>query len=127
MIFYPLKTLINAGLKEILLITNKKDIAAYKLLLENGSQFDVSIEYEIQDKPEGIAQAFEISEKWLNKSKCVLILGDNLFLAGNTSEKLKVAMNNNKGATIFGYKVKDPSRYGVVKFNENLEVINIIE
>ena len=127
MIFYPLKTLINAGLKEILLITNKEDIAAYKLLLENGSKFDVSIEYEIQEKPEGIAQAFEIGKKWLNKSKCALILGDNLFLAGNTSEKLKVAMNNNKGATIFGYKVKDPSRYGVVKFNENLEVINIIE
>ena len=127
MIFYPLYTLVNSGIKNILIITNPEYVETYKRLLGNGDNLKVNISYEIQLEPKGIAQAFQIAEKWLKKSPSVLILGDNLFLAGDISEKLKNAFLNRKGATIFGYKVNDPSRYGVVDFNEKNEVISIEE
>ena len=127
MIFYPLYTLVNSGIKNILIITNPEYVETYKRLLGNGDNLKVNISYEIQLEPKGIAQAFQIAEKWLKKSPSVLILGDNLFLAGDISEKLKNALLNRKGATIFGYKVNDPSRYGVVDFNEKNEVISIEE
>ena len=127
MIFYPLYTLVNSGIKNILIITNPEYVETYKRLLGNGDNLKVNISYEIQLEPKGIAHAFQIAEKWLKKSPSVLILGDNLFLAGDISEKLKNAFLNRKGATIFGYKVNDPSRYGVVDFNEKNEVISIEE
>lgn len=127
MIFYPLYTLINSGIKEILIITNPENVKTYDKLLGNGDDFEIKINYEVQVKPKGIAQAFHIAEPWLDNSPSVLILGDNLFLAGDISEKLKKAFLNKKGATIFGYKVNDPSRYGVVDFNQNKEVLSIEE
>ncbi|MDA8893308.1 sugar phosphate nucleotidyltransferase [Hyphomicrobiales bacterium] len=127
MIFYPLYTLINAGIDEVLIITNPENLNIYKDLLNDGEDFGVKIRYAIQEKPEGIAQAFIISEDWLDGSPCVLILGDNLFLAGNTSDKLRSALLNQVGAKIFGFKVSDPSRYGVVLFDKNNKVLNIEE
>ncbi len=104
MIFYPLYTLVNSGIKNILIITNPEYVETYKRLLGNGDNLKVNISYEIQLEPKGIAHAFQIAEKWLKKSPSVLILGDNLFLAGDISEKLKNAFLNRKGATIFGKK-----------------------
>ena len=127
MVYYPLQTLTNAGLKEILLITNPENLDLYKSLLGQGEDFNVSISYEIQNEPKGIAQAIQIAQDWLAGSNCVLVLGDNLFLAGDTSKKLEIAMQKNKGAYIFGYKVNDPSRYGVVLFDDNKSVVNIEE
>jgi len=119
MIFYPLYTLLNSGIKDILIITNPENVKIYEKLLGNGDSFEVNISYEAQLKPQGIAQAFQIAESWLNNSPSALILGDNLFLAGDISKKLKNAFQSKKGATIFAYQVNDPSRYGVVDFNKD--------
>lgn len=127
MILYPLNTLVRAGIKDLLVITNKKYQRNYIDLLNDGREFGVNIEFLIQDKPEGIAQAFDIARKWIANSPTVLILGDNLFLAGNTSEILKKSMKKNKGATIFGYKVNEPNRYGVVNFDNKNNIIGIEE
>tara|TARA_Y100001935_G_C17311322_1_gene516531 strand:+ start:7351 stop:8112 length:762 start_codon:yes stop_codon:yes gene_type:complete len=127
MIYYPLKTLINAGIKDFLIISNPENINNYKNLLEDGSQFNVKLSYEIQQKPEGIAQVFHIGKDWLNNNPVVLILGDNLFLGGDTSNQIKSSLLENTGATIFGYKVKDPSRYGVVEFDKDKNVLSIEE
>lgn len=127
MIFYPLYTLINSGIEEVLIITNPENLDIYQRLLGNGDNFKVKINYKMQKQPKGIAQAFQIAESWLNNSPSVLILGDNLFLAGDISEKLKNSFSNKRGATIFGYEVDDPSRYGVVDFNKDNEVISIEE
>jgi glucose-1-phosphate thymidylyltransferase len=127
MIYYPLKTLVNAGIKDILIISNPENINNYKTLLENGKEFNVSITYKVQEKPKGIAQAFEIGKNWLNNCPVVLILGDNLFLGGNTSQQIKVSLKENVGATIFGYEVNDPSRYGVVDFDSDNNVLHIEE
>ena len=127
MIFYPLKTLIKAGIKEILLITTEKQQNNYMNLLGKGEDFGIAIDYIVQNKPDGIAQAFDISREWLSTSPCVLILGDNLFLGGNVSELLVASMKKNRGSTIFGYKVKDSSRYGVVTLDKNNQVIGIEE
>ena len=126
MIYYPLTTLMLAGVSEILIIVNEFDLSNFKRLLGDGSQFGMSIEYCIQEKPKGIADAFRIGKDFLNSSKSILILGDNIFYGGGLSSQLQIA-NSNKGATIFGYFVKDPQRYGVIEFDENSKVINIEE
>ncbi len=127
MVYYPLKILIKAGIKEFLVISNPENIDYYKILLEDGSQFNVKINYETQQKPEGIAQAFKIGKDWLNNDPVVLILGDNLFLGGDISNQIRASLLKNSGATIFGYKVKDPSRYGVVNLDSDNNVLNIEE
>jgi len=127
MIYYPLSTLINAGIKDIMIITTKDDQHLFKRLLNNGSDFGVSINYEIQDEPNGIAEAFLISEKWLGDSNSVLILGDNLFFGPSINSIIRNAIDNNIGSTIFGYKVKDPSRFGVIEFDNDKKVISIEE
>lgn len=127
MIFYPLYTLINSGIEEVLIITNPENLSIYERLIGNGDNFKVRINYKVQKEPKGIAQAFQIAESWLNNSPSVLILGDNLFLAGDISEKLKNSFSNKKGATIFGYEVDDASRYGVVDFNKDNQVVSIEE
>tara|TARA_S200000501_G_scaffold188839_1_gene177621 strand:+ start:18197 stop:18958 length:762 start_codon:yes stop_codon:yes gene_type:complete len=127
MIYYPLKTLINAGIKDFLVISNPENINNYKILLEDGDQFNIKISYEIQPRPEGIAQAFQIGKDWLNNNPVVLVLGDNLFLGGDTSNLIRSSMLENNGATIFGYKVKDPSRYGVIEFDEHHNILSIEE
>jgi glucose-1-phosphate thymidylyltransferase len=128
MIYYPLSTLMLAGIKEILIITTPEDNIAFKKLLGNGNQWGIKIDYMIQTKPEGIAQAFLLAEDYLSGMPACLILGDNIFYAEGLSKKLQNATKQIKGATIFGYYVNDPDRYGVVKFDRmNKTVIDIVE
>ncbi len=127
MIYYPLTTLMMAGVKEILIICRKDHLSSFKKLLGNGHSWGLSIEYACQKKPEGIAQAFLIAEEFLKNSSCVLILGDNLFYGNNLISQLQNASKNDQGATLFVYPVSDPWRYGVVNFNKKNEAISIEE
>ncbi len=127
MIYYPLTTLMMAGVKEILIICRKDHLSSFKKLLGNGHSWGLSIEYACQKKPEGIAQAFLIAEEFLENSSCVLILGDNLFYGNNLISQLQNASKNDQGATLFVYPVSDPWRYGVVNFNKKNEAISIEE
>ncbi len=126
MIYYPLSSLMLAGIKEILIITTPDDIDKFKKLMGDGSQFGINLKYIIQSKPEGIAQAFILGEDFIKESNIALVLGDNLFYGKNFIELMKSA-NKKEEPTIFAYPVSDPGRYGVVEFNENKKVINIEE
>ena len=126
MIFYPLSTLMLAGIKDILIITTEEDFKIFKSCLGNGDNFGVKISYEIQPKPEGIAQAFIIGEKFIGNSPVALILGDNIFYGEGISSLLKSA-NKKKNSSIFAYQVSDPERYGVVEFSKDGKVIGIQE
>jgi glucose-1-phosphate thymidylyltransferase len=127
MIFYPLSTLMLAGIKEFLVITAPEHINSFKSLLGNGDQLGISIEYEIQPKPEGIAQAFLLAETFLDGSPVALILGDNLFHGNDLISLLKTADEKKSGATIFAYPVSDPMRYGVVNLTKEGSPISIEE
>ena len=127
MIYYPLSILINSGIDDIMIISTPDDKYLFQRLLGDGDQWGVKISYSVQDKPQGIAQAFLISESWLNKSSCLLILGDNLFFGPSINNLIKEAIDKNTGATIFGYKVNDPERFGVIEFDEDKSVISIEE
>lgn len=127
MIYYPLTTLMLAGIREILIISTPHDMPRFKQLLSDGSQWGISIEYSSQNKPDGIAQAFLIGEKFINNQNTCLILGDNLFHGQNFEEYLKKAKKRNKGATIFSYPVKDPTRYGVIQCDQLGKAISIEE
>jgi len=127
MIYYPISTLMSASIREILVICNPCDIEIYKNLLGDGSDLGISISYETQKEPEGIAQAFLIAEKFIGNSNCVLILGDNLFYGNNLCQELISASGDEMNATIFAYPVVDPERYGVVQFDKNFKVKNIQE
>ena len=127
MIYYPLSTLMLAGIKDILIITTPYDKESFIKLLGNGSQFGINISYEIQEKPEGIAQAFLIAEDFINNSKIALILGDNLFYGDSFVKKLQKNYLLNEGASIFAYSVVNPERYGVVEFDSNGRAYNIEE
>jgi len=126
MIFYPLSTLMLAGIKDILVITTKEDLKIFTSFLGNGDNYGVKISYAIQPKPEGIAQAFIIGEKFIGNSPVALILGDNIFYGEGISSLLKSA-NKKKISSIFAYQVSDPERYGVVEFSKDGEVIGIQE
>ncbi len=126
MIFYSLSVLMLAGIKDILLISDPINIGVYQKLLGDGSNLNIKIEYKIQEEPRGLADAFILGEKFINSSDVALILGDNLFYGSNLSQILKKA-DLNSGATIFGYHVSDPERFGVVEFNKNHKAINIEE
>ena len=119
MIYYPLTTLMLAGIKDILIITTPNDKEQYIRLLGDGSQLGINITFETQEKPEGIAQAFLIGKNFINKSNVMLILGDNLFHGDKFSDEMKTYSNIREGASIFVYKVSDPERYGVVEFGED--------
>ena len=127
MIYYPLSVLMLSDIKNILIITTSYDLPQYKKLLGNGSFLGITIKYEVQEKPEGLAQAFIIGESFIGKDNVALILGDNIFYGQNFSKILIDAIKKNDGATIFGYRVLDPERYGVVEINKNNEVISIAE
>ena len=126
MIFYPLSTLMLAGIKDILVITTKEDLKIFTSFLGDGDNYGVKISYEIQPKPEGIAQAFIIGEKFIGNSPVALILGDNIFYGEGISSLLKSA-NEKKTSSIFAYQVSDPERYGVVEFSKDGKVIGIQE
>tara|TARA_B000000475_G_scaffold269363_1_gene263212 strand:+ start:3093 stop:3986 length:894 start_codon:yes stop_codon:yes gene_type:complete len=128
MIYYALSTLMLAGIKDILIILKASDLNIFKNLLGNGSLLGINIEYKIQKKPNGIAEALILGEKFLNGSPSALILGDNLFYGGNLEEILNnISENDSEGATIFAYQVNNPEQYGVIKFDKKGEPIKIYE
>jgi glucose-1-phosphate thymidylyltransferase len=126
LIYYPLGTLFLAGIRDILIITTPEDLSSFQRLLGNGAQFGVSIKYEVQMKPNGLAEAFLIGEKFIDHDNVALILGDNIFHGVGLGQQLKM-IDFNSGATIFAYRVSDPERYGVVEFSPNGNVISIEE
>lgn len=127
MIYYPISTLMLSGIREILIITTPQDQGLFENLLRDGSQWGVSFEYAVQPRPEGLAQAFIIGEDFVGDSPVTLILGDNIFYAEGFSERLQKIAGQDSGATVFGYYVKDPQRYGVVRFDRNRKALEIEE
>jgi glucose-1-phosphate thymidylyltransferase len=127
MVYYPISVLMLAGIKEILVISTPDDMSGYQRLLGDGSDFGVEIEYAIQPSPDGLAQAFLIGEDFVGDSNVALVLGDNIFYGQNFTENLKSATSKENGATIFGYHVKDPERFGVVDFDTDGNVTSIEE
>ena len=119
MIYYPLTTLMFAGIKDILIITTENDLSRFKSILYDGSQWGINISYEIQENPNGVAEAFIIGSNFINNSPCALILGDNIFHGTGFAELLFQAANLKTGATAFAYNVNDPENYGIVKFDKN--------
>ena len=127
MIYYPLSTLMLAGIREILIISTEIDIDMFKALLGDGSKYGLSISYKVQKRPEGLAQAFIIGEDFIGEDSCAMVLGDNIFYGSGFTKMLKHAARQTKGATIFGYYVDDPRRFGVVEFDTKGKVISIEE
>jgi glucose-1-phosphate thymidylyltransferase len=127
MIYYPISVLMLAGIKDILIISTPEDMSGYQRLLGDGSIFGLRIEYAVQPSPDGLAQAFIIGEKFIGNSNVALVLGDNVFYGQHFSDNLKAASSKTNGATVFGYHVKDPERFGVVDFDTDGRVLSIEE
>jgi glucose-1-phosphate thymidylyltransferase len=127
MIYYPISVLMLAGIREILIISTPKDISSYMDLLGDGSNFGVKFQYEIQEEPKGLAQAFQIGKDFIAKDNVCLVLGDNIFYGQGLINILKKATTKKKGATIFGYAVANPSNFGVVEFDKNMKPKRITE
>ncbi|EKO3825630.1 glucose-1-phosphate thymidylyltransferase RfbA [Vibrio harveyi] len=127
MVFYPISTLMLAGIRDILVITTPEDNAGFKRLLGDGSDFGINLEYAIQPSPDGLAQAFIIGEEFIGDDSVCLVLGDNIFYGQSFSKTLKRAAARESGATVFGYQVKDPERFGVVEFDGDMKAVSIEE
>lgn len=127
MIYYPLSVLMLAGIQDILIITTPEDQAGFERLLGDGKQFGINLSYAIQPSPDGLAQAFIIGEKFIGNDPVCLVLGDNIFFGQGFTPKLQMASNRDSGATVFGYQVMDPERFGVVEFDENFKAVSIEE
>ena len=127
LIYYPLSTLLLAGIRDILIISTPEDTPMYEKLLGTGEQIGVNISYKVQDTPRGLADAFILGEEFIGNDSVCLVLGDNVFYGQNFTKILKDAILNNKGATIFGYPVSDPRAFGVVEFDEDFNVVSIEE
>ena len=127
MIYYPLSTLMLAGIRDILIISTPIDLPNFKRLLGDGSDYGINLSYKVQPSPDGLAQAFIIGEEFIDGDSCAMVLGDNIFYGNGLTRSLKEAANRGSGATIFGYYVDDPERFGIVEFDKNGKVISIEE
>ena len=127
LIYFPLSTLMLAGVREVLIITTPEDNAAFRRLLGDGRQWGIRIEYAEQPRPEGLAQAFVIGREFIGDDHCILVLGDNIFFGHSLREDLKRAASRERGATVFGYRVRDPERYGVVEFDPSGMAVSLEE
>ena len=127
MIYYPLSVLMLAGIKDILVISTPQDTPRFEELLGNGSELGINIEYAVQESPDGLAQAFIIGEEFIGDDSVCLILGDNIYYGGGLSKMLQSASSKKTGATVFGYHVNDPERFGVVEFDDNMKAISVEE
>jgi len=127
MIYYPLCTLMLAGIRDILIISTPEDVPKFQVLLGDGSQFGIQLEYLVQRKPEGIAQAFILGEKFVGRAPCALVLGDNIFYGHDFAKDLRASATKSEGARVFAYPVHDPERYGVVEFDQSGRALSIEE
>lgn len=127
MVYYPISTLMLAGIREILIITTPEDSDSFKRLLGDGSDFGISLSYAVQPSPDGLAQAFIIGEEFIGSDNVCLVLGDNIYYGQSFTKTLKNAVSRDTGATVFGYKVKDPERFGVVEFDQDMKALSIEE
>lgn len=127
MIYYPMSTLMLAGIREILIISTPEDTPRFKALLGDGSQYGISLEYKVQPSPDGLAQAFLIGEEFIGNDSVAMILGDNIYYGSGMRKILQRAAQKEKGATVFGYHVQDPERFGVVEFDETGKVLSVEE
>ncbi|VRJ89099.1 glucose-1-phosphate thymidylyltransferase [Streptococcus pneumoniae] len=127
MIYYPLSTLMLAGIRDILIISTPQDLHRFQELLQDGSEFGIKLSYAEQPSPDGLAQAFIIGEEFISDDSVALILGDNIYHGSGLSKMLQKAANKESGATVFGYHVKDPERFGVVEFDQDMKAISIEE
>ncbi|MCL2864033.1 MAG: glucose-1-phosphate thymidylyltransferase RfbA [Lachnospiraceae bacterium] len=127
MVYYPLSILMEAGIKEILIISTPEDTPRFEALLGDGSQFGIHLSYKVQPSPDGLAQAFLLGETFIDGDSCAMVLGDNIFQGHGLSKRLKAAAQKEKGATIFGYYVDDPERFGVVEFDQTSKAISLEE
>jgi len=127
MIYYPLCTLMLAGIRDVLVISTQEDVPKFQTLLRDGSQFGIRLQYKVQAKPEGIAQAFLLAEEFIDGRPCALVLGDNIFYGHDLAKDLRLSAQKAKGARVFAYPVYDPERYGVVEFDTNGRALSIEE
>ncbi|WIV88657.1 glucose-1-phosphate thymidylyltransferase RfbA [Proteus appendicitidis] len=127
MIYYPLSVLMLAGIRDILIITTPDDMTSFQRLLGDGSVFGIRLQYKIQPSPDGLAQAFILGEEFIGDDHCCLVLGDNIYFGQGFSPKLKQVAQRERGATVFGYQVMDPERFGVVEFDDDFKVLSIEE
>lgn len=127
MIYYPLSILMNAGIKEILIISTPDDTPRFEALLGDGHQFGITLQYKVQPSPDGLAQAFLLGEEFIGNDSCAMVLGDNIFHGHGLTKRLKEAAKKEKGATVFGYYVDDPERFGVVEFDSEGKAISLEE